>query len=205
MNAKPDQVAGPAKGAAEENTMAGTQSSWWADRFPEALLFFAWSPRGEVVVRLRGEYDCATVPVLAEILATVAALDDADVVIGVNGVRFMDSSTIRLFEQTAAFLACRSRTLVLRSPSAFIRRTIDLCGASALIEAAFVPTPHLFGGSTSRIAKWQRLVDSDRVHHSFDNYAPSALSFPSIPLFDSFVREPGPIKEGVCHEGHRRH
>lgn len=112
-------------------------------------------------LRRTGECDCATVPVLAEILASVAALDDAGVVVDVNKVQF--------------------------------------------IEAALVPYATPVRGRPWRIAQCQPLLDSARVHHSFGACGPSALSFPSVPLFDSFVREPGPIKEGVCHEGHRRH
>ena len=110
-----------------------------AVRFPHEVVSFATSTAGTVFVRLRGEFDGASSARLIEILDAAAALGDGDVVVDVRQVSFMDSATIRVFETTAAALASDARNLVLRSPSTFVQRLLDLCGASVLIDVVLPP------------------------------------------------------------------
>ena len=80
------------------------------------------------VVLLRGEYDASTVTSLSEAMARAIALDDADLVLDLRGVEFMDAATVRLIIRAREFLRLRSRSLTLRSPSTHARRVLDLCG-----------------------------------------------------------------------------
>jgi anti-sigma B factor antagonist len=89
-----------------------------------------------VVVQLWGEHDGSTVPVLSKILASAVGLDEANLVVDLSRVQFINSATVRVFIASSEFLGESSRTFVLRSPSRSARRVIDLCGAGALIEAA---------------------------------------------------------------------
>ena len=110
-----------------------------ADRFPRDVVSIAMSARGSLVVRLRGELDVATGPLLAEILATIIAADDADVTIDVRDVTFMDSAAVRVFEHGHAFLVDHDRVLKLSAPTPFIRLVLDLCDASVLVDEAVLP------------------------------------------------------------------
>jgi len=85
------------------------------------------------VLHLRGEFDCSTVDVLVDRLEVVVLGDATEVVVDLAGVTFLDSATVRAFENAAAALSSRDRTLVLRDPPTFVRRVLQLCGASSLI------------------------------------------------------------------------
>ena len=82
---------------------------------------------GRTVVLLRGEYDASAVTALSEAMARAIALDDADLVLDLSGVEFMDAATVRLIIRAREFLRLRSRSLTLRSPSTHARRVLDLC------------------------------------------------------------------------------
>jgi anti-anti-sigma factor len=118
--------------------VARTKSSSLTERCPHALTSSPVGDGDAVVVRLRGEHDRSTVPVLAEILASAVAVDDANLVIDLSEVQFMDAATVRVLLQARDRLAQQSRTFVLRSPSRCAQRVLDLCGASGLIELATV-------------------------------------------------------------------
>ncbi len=110
-----------------------------AGRFPHEVVSFATSTAGTVFMRLRGEFDGATGARLTEILAAAAALGAGDVVVDVRQVSFMDSATIRILEVMAAELRRQARNLVLRSPSTFMQRLLELCDASVLIDVVLPP------------------------------------------------------------------
>jgi anti-anti-sigma factor len=86
------------------------------------------------VVLLRGEHDASTVAALSEAMARAIALDDADLVVDLGGVEFMDAATVRLIIRAGEFLRLRSRSLTLRSPSTRARRVLDLCGLDDHLE-----------------------------------------------------------------------
>jgi anti-anti-sigma factor len=85
-------------------------------------------------VRLRGDYDISTVAALSETLARAIALADADVVVDLSRVRFMDAATIGVIVRARSGLRLRSRSLTLRSPSPCARRVLDLCGLTYLLD-----------------------------------------------------------------------
>jgi anti-anti-sigma factor len=79
------------------------------------------------VVWLAGEQDIATVSVLAETLANVTALDDADLVVDMREVSFIDSASLRALVRCGTVLQGLSRTLTLRAPSRSTQRLLALC------------------------------------------------------------------------------
>jgi anti-sigma B factor antagonist len=89
---------------------------------------FAGHDADRTVVLLHGEHDASTVTALSEHMARAIALDDADLVVDLSGVEFMDAATVRLIIRAREFLAVRSRSLTLRSPSRRARRLLDICG-----------------------------------------------------------------------------
>jgi anti-sigma B factor antagonist len=108
------------------------------------------------VVYIRGEYDLSTVAALGEVLAPALAGSDAHVVIDLSGVEFMDSAAMHVFADAAALLADQSRTLVLRSPSPFGRRLLDVFGLGGLVEQAPANAGHL-----TQLAREDKLPDPD--------------------------------------------
>jgi anti-anti-sigma factor len=90
---------------------------------------------GSVVIDLCGEFDCSTVSELTLRLAEAEVGGPAAIVVDMREVTFLDSATVRAFENTAAAASRRGQGFVLRAPSAIARRVIHLCGASSLIDA----------------------------------------------------------------------
>lgn len=85
------------------------------------------------VVWLRGEYDMATQVALSAELSKAIARDDADVILDLAEVEFMDASVISVIVAARQYLMGRSRTLGLRSPTPRARRLVDLCELGRLI------------------------------------------------------------------------
>jgi len=81
-----------------------------------------------VVVWLRGEHDVSTDDALCLTLVRAIALDSTALVIDLSGVEFMGASTIGVIVRAREFLGQRSASLTVRSPSAFVRRILAVCG-----------------------------------------------------------------------------
>jgi anti-anti-sigma factor len=86
------------------------------------------------VVWVRGEQDIATRVHLSVTIAQAARFDDADIVVDLSGVTFMDASTIGALVVARNRLSARSRSLCVRAPSPRARRVIDLCGLEGMID-----------------------------------------------------------------------
>lgn len=86
------------------------------------------------VVWVGGEHDVATRVNLAVTIAQAAVLDDADIVVDLSGVTFMDASTIGALIDARNGLRASSRSLWVRAPSPRARRVLDLCGLAQLID-----------------------------------------------------------------------
>lgn len=100
------------------------------ERTPSAAV----SREGErTVISLRGEHDHATEEVLVGTIAAAIALDEADLVVDLADVEFIDSSTLVVLVRASDFLRQRARALVVRAPSARARRVLDAGGLSSLI------------------------------------------------------------------------
>ncbi len=90
---------------------------------------------GDAVIWLGGEHDSSTVAALIETMARVIAIDDADLVVDVSGVRSMGAETVEVLVRARDYLRARSRSLTLRSPAACVPRALELSGASDLLGA----------------------------------------------------------------------
>jgi len=80
------------------------------------------------VVWLHGEHDLASVGALSGTLAEAVELDDANVVVDLSGVEFMDASTLGVLVSARLALRARSRSLSLRAPSTPAERVLVICG-----------------------------------------------------------------------------
>ena len=95
---------------------------------------FPRSDPERTVVWVRGEHDMATAQVLAGAMARAVSLDDADVVVDLSGVDFMDASTLGAIIRTRDLLSTRSRSLHVRAPSPPARRLLQECHLADLVE-----------------------------------------------------------------------
>jgi anti-anti-sigma factor len=90
---------------------------------------------GRIVLWLGGEHDLATQHSLSARLAGAIAAVDADVVVDLSKIEFMDAGTVGVLLRARAFLRLRSRSLTLRAPSQRARLVIGLCGLDDLADA----------------------------------------------------------------------
>jgi anti-anti-sigma factor len=96
------------------------------------------------VVWLYGEHDIATMFDLADTLAKAICADDANLIIDLSGVTFIDVATIHVVRRACDVLAEQSRSVTLRSPSRQAKRVLDLCGFTGLVELGLsAPWPQL--------------------------------------------------------------
>jgi anti-sigma B factor antagonist len=78
---------------------------------------------------LSGELDAHTAPQLAERLAQLPP-GDADVVLDIGRVEFMDSSGLRVVIDVHQRAADAGRRLVLRHPTSAVQRLLEISGLS---------------------------------------------------------------------------
>jgi anti-anti-sigma factor len=93
------------------------------------------SHRGDdLVLRLDGEADLASAPLLGQ--AFVAATTDrcARVVLDATDLRFIDAYCLGLISDAASLLQEQDRHLVVRSPSPMLRQLLAICAMEALLE-----------------------------------------------------------------------
>jgi anti-anti-sigma factor len=134
----------------------------------ESLLHRAPVPRvsgerGRTVVWLSGEYDMATVSVVAEALAAAIAADDADLVVDLTEVQFIDVATISLLIRAREFLLPRSRDLTLRNPPRCAQRILDVCGLAGLIDGAPADSGQAVVSSAPALRSWVPVPPTDRA------------------------------------------
>lgn len=89
---------------------------------------------GPMVVHLCGEHDISTVAGLSKTLARAISRNDADLVIDLRAVTFLDAATVGALLRARRMLVHRSRCLTLRSPSRMARRVLELSGLGPFIE-----------------------------------------------------------------------
>lgn len=95
-----------------------------------------WREGARTVVALRGEQDMSTAARVAGGLAEVCAIGQADVVVDLSQVLFMDGAIIGVLVAARNVLRLQSRELTIREPSRFARRLLELCGLVELVEPA---------------------------------------------------------------------
>lgn len=84
-----------------------------------------------IVVTVAGEIDLGSVAILEEELDTVDA--SSEIVLDCSGVRFIDSSGLRLLAVAARRIASAGGSLRLRNPSTCVRRVVQIAGFEELI------------------------------------------------------------------------
>lgn len=114
--------------------MARTKVSLPGDARPRVVTVSIGARGDTIVVHLRGEHDCSTVPALAATLASAVALDNTNLVVDMSEVQFISAATVRVLTAAADFLKEQGRSFALRSPSQCTRRILDLCGVSDIYE-----------------------------------------------------------------------
>jgi anti-sigma B factor antagonist len=90
---------------------------------------------GPIVVWLWGEHDISTDTALCLTLARAIAVGRAGVIVDLSGVEFMGASTLGVIARARELLHQGSASLTVRSPSAFVRRVIGVCGLDDLLGA----------------------------------------------------------------------
>ncbi|MFA9431615.1 STAS domain-containing protein [Egicoccus sp. AB-alg2] len=84
----------------------------------------------DVTLRLSGELDAHTSPLLEHHLEHAVAATDGDVRLEVSELTFVDSSGLGCLLRAAGTLGSLDRRLVLRAPSPPLQRLIELAGVA---------------------------------------------------------------------------
>ena len=122
------------------------------------------------VVWLHGDHDIATKVAVVVTIARAAQRDDADLLVDLSEVTFMDASTIGALVGSRNRLRARSRSLLLRSPSPCARRVIDLCGLAHLVVSSEAGNP---ADAAPALGTW---VDVPAIHSRGEAVVPAPLS-----------------------------
>lgn len=88
-------------------------------------------------LRLRGEYDLGNADALWDRIARVIDVGDADLVLHLGEVTFLDASTLTVFIKAKAALDREGRRFLLGSLSIPAVRIVEICGLGCLVEDAF--------------------------------------------------------------------
>jgi anti-anti-sigma factor len=106
----------------------------------------------DAIVWLRGEHDRSTVAAVTAAMNRAIAADDADVVVDLSGIDFMDASTAGVIVQARESLRDQSRFLQLRSPSRPAWRVVELCGLAGSVGRALAAHSQARDGQVARRA-----------------------------------------------------
>lgn len=90
---------------------------------------------GYTVVWVHGEHDLSTSVSLGAVIARVAELDNADVLVDLSEVTFMDASLVNALVRSQNELSTRGLFLHIRAPSPAALHTLRLCGVTSLVPA----------------------------------------------------------------------
>ena len=97
----------------------------------------ASASRSPTELRLRGEYDAGNAHALRDQVARAIDADDADLVLHLADVTFLDASTLTVFINAKATLDREGRRFALCSLSIAAVRIVEICGLRCLVEDAF--------------------------------------------------------------------
>lgn len=100
--------------------------------------------RAERRITVRGEFDLAGVPALADVMALQIALDPGDTTIDLSGVSFIDAAGMGCLVGFANQLAEYGSKVSLMGASARLRRVFDIVQLGGLLQA---PGPRSAGRS----------------------------------------------------------
>jgi anti-sigma B factor antagonist len=109
--------------------MAPTPPGTGANGFSVALA----DASDDVVVSVSGELDILTAPVLERYLSTAVDRAPRRVVVDLGRVTFLDLRAINVLVEARQRIGAEGPDLVLRAPSAKVRRLIAMCGLDHLL------------------------------------------------------------------------
>lgn len=90
---------------------------------------------GGAVVAVCGELDMSTAPELSRSLAPVLEQHPQELTLDLAAVEFIDSTGLTLLVRTANRLKEHEGALVLSSPTASVRRILEIVGLDSLLAA----------------------------------------------------------------------
>ena len=99
-----------------------------------ALVASVAADGGATVVRLRGEADLSTLPMVVDVLARAIAESDGPFIVDLADTEFIDTGTARALARAWQFLDDCGRTLTVRSPCRLALRVLTLLDLGHLIE-----------------------------------------------------------------------
>ncbi|MBA2281129.1 MAG: anti-sigma factor antagonist [Acidimicrobiia bacterium] len=111
--------------------------------------------RPQAVVSVRGEIDLLTAPALEALLDSLVDGGHSDVVLDARQVSFIDASGLGVIASAALRLRPAGGVLSVRSPSAIVRRVLDIAAMNEFIAAGPLP-------SAGTLAPEQRDGDQSR-------------------------------------------
>lgn len=88
---------------------------------------------GHIALHLRGELDLDAADGVAEELERCGG-EDADVTVDLSELTFIDACGVRVLADASELLAQRGRVLVVRGATGFVRRTLQMCEVSDLLD-----------------------------------------------------------------------
>ena len=149
------------------------------------------------VVWLRGEHDIATRVQVSGTIDQATRLVDADIVVDLSGVTFMDASTIGALVAAHNRARGRSRELSVRAPSPQARRVLDLCGLAHLTDGlaapARTPTETALGSWVDVPASERRSDPAPTVERAVPGTEPvRATALPLVEPAGSINQRPDP-------------
>ncbi len=131
-----------------------------------------------IVVWLRGEHDIATDAALCLTLARAIAPDSAGLVLDLSGVEFMGASTLGVIVRARELLRQWSASLTVRSPAAFVRRVISVCGLDDLLYGS----PEVAGAVTGEaLGSWVAVAATQRSDSEAGPWQPVPGRVPAHP------------------------
>lgn len=89
---------------------------------------------GWSTVRVTGEIDMSNAPELSDFLAQLIESEQRDLAMDLSGIEFMDSSGLGVLVKAHQLLAEREQSLVLRSPSPQVMRTLEVSGLNNVLS-----------------------------------------------------------------------
>ena len=96
---------------------------------------------GRVVLRVCGSVDLLTAPELRSILTALVDQGHRSLVLDLVKLDFIDASGVRVIADCSLRLRLSGGNLVIQSPTAIMRRVLEITGLTSLVSGSATPTP----------------------------------------------------------------
>jgi anti-anti-sigma factor len=117
----------------------------------------------QTILRVRGDLDLLTAAPLHAAMSALVDHREADIVLELADLTFMDASGLGVIADISARLATSSRVLVVRSPPAMTRRILEITQVSDLIRLEALEPSVAMLGAEQHTGDHSRAVDGQRV------------------------------------------